>query len=142
MVTSSISAVATDEIAHVFYVSRALVTKDEVFSIVLKSRTSNAAGGLTGGLLYTGNFFAQDIEGPASALDAKMEVISKDLRHEKVTVVCAGLRTKRRHGGWSMGYLNAPAAESLIAQLIDGTIATGKSAQLQFLLLEWIAGGV
>lgn len=129
-------------LTSVFYVSRAQVQADEIKRIVEHSREANAARGLTGGMLYTGKFFAQVLEGPPAVVIDRWTVISADARHDLVKSLASTPIQKRQYGRWTMGYIHATAANTLIAQLLEGSIDPGKVTRLSDLLLEWISGGV
>lgn len=129
-------------LTSVFYVSRAQVEADGIKRIVEASRETNAARGLTGGMLYTGEFFAQVLEGPPAAVSERWEVISADPRHDLVKSLDTRPIANRHYSRWTMGYIHATAANALIAQLLQGSIDPGKATRLRDLLLEWISGGV
>lgn len=75
-----------------------------VEQIVATSRANNPGLALTGALLFTGEYFAQVLEGPAASIDRLMARVSKDPRHDQLIVVAREPITARRFGRWSMAY--------------------------------------
>jgi len=69
----------------------------------------NAETGVTGALCYADGTFAQVLEGPAEAVDAVLERIAADSRHE--TLVMRGRRVveERAFGAWSMRAVLLPS---------------------------------
>jgi hypothetical protein len=90
------------------YVSRAALSVErsavEIENIAEVSRARNARLGVTGGLICTADYFAQLIEGSASAVDELMERIDRDPRHTDVTVVRFDAIYRRRMDHWTMAY--------------------------------------
>lgn len=75
-----------------------------VDEIVATARTHNPSHGLTGALLFTGEHFAQVLEGTACAIDSLMINVCKDPRHTEIVVVAREPIVTRRFGHWSMAY--------------------------------------
>lgn len=75
-----------------------------VQKIVETSRARNPGLGLTGALLFTGEHFAQVLEGAAASIDTLMASVSEDPRHEQIIVVSREPIAARRFGEWSMAY--------------------------------------
>lgn len=90
------------------YVSRSTLSPrtaaPTVEQIVAGSRARNAALGLTGALLFTGEYFAQVLEGEAASVDALMHRIARDPRHEQIIIVAREPIAIRRFIDWSMAY--------------------------------------
>jgi hypothetical protein len=87
-------------------------------------------------LLYSGEHFAQLIEGEAEAIASTMAAIERDRRHEGLRRLIDGPAEKRRFGAWHMAYVDAPGAEELLSQLLGGpTVAAARAEQLLDLLL-------
>ena len=90
------------------YVSRSLLRLPheggEVDRIVAVARRENARLGVTGALVFTRAHFAQVLEGDEEAVEALMERIRNDRRHDSVTVVRKSLRDARLFPQWSMAY--------------------------------------
>lgn len=75
-----------------------------VEQIVATARARNPSLGLTGALLFTGEHFAQVLEGPTASIDRLMARIAKDPRHDQLMVVARQPIAERRFGQWSMAY--------------------------------------
>lgn len=90
------------------YVSRSTeppaVANLTVKQIVATSRARNPCLGLTGALLFTGEHFAQVLEGPAASIDHLMASVADDPRHDRLIVVAREPIVTRRFGNWSMAY--------------------------------------
>lgn len=75
-----------------------------VDDIVASSRKNNAQRGLTGALLFTGEHFAQVLEGTAASIDQMMAQVTTDVRHDEIIMIAREPIVTRRFGEWSMAY--------------------------------------
>lgn len=101
-----------------FYVSRANVESiADVQDIVRVSRSRNAAGGVTGLLVYSGEHFAQVLEGPADALAAIIASIRADPRHQILWERPLAEVHHRWFGDWSMGYMYNDGLDTMLASI-------------------------
>lgn len=75
-----------------------------VADIVAVSRARNAPLKVTGALLFTGEWFAQFIEGPECAVAALRLSIVRDARHAGVQTILDGSRSHRLFEEWSLAY--------------------------------------
>lgn len=68
---------------RIVYVSRAApgLVREDVFAIIRSAHCSNAATGITGGMVDLDGWFAQVLEGPALPLAAAFARIAADPRH-------------------------------------------------------------
>lgn len=66
------------------------------------SRGSNAEKNITGTLLFSGNHFAQVLEGTHHSLVNLFEAIEADERHTSVTLMSFEPVDRREFAGWSM----------------------------------------
>jgi hypothetical protein len=117
------------DLYQIFYVSRALASREQVQAILESSRELNARREVTGSLVYTGGHFAQVIEGPAATLAETMVAITADQRHDTVRTLVKSQLTARRHGGTRMAFTEAPGANELIANLIGTRRVNTQRAQ-------------
>ena len=69
---------------------------------------NNRHVGVTGGLVFTRNYFMQVLEGERAALTKLFVTISTDPRHEHVELVEWKTAGARFFGAWSMGYAATP----------------------------------
>jgi hypothetical protein len=83
---------------------------EEISQILAKSRTNNARDGITGGLFFSDQCFAQVLEGPADKVEEAFERIQCDMRHREVTVLEAGPVAARDFPAWSMAFTGATDA--------------------------------
>jgi len=84
----------------------------ELFNLLNRSRQKNARLGITGHLLYADGMFTQCLEGPTASIDILWESLTKDSRHDAITVIDRISVFERRFEEWSMAfssyrYLNA-----------------------------------
>ena len=90
---------------NVLYCSHAtgLMTQDELRKIVETSQRNNPLRGVTGLLVYGGGMFLQWLEGPRPSVEALMETLSTDPRHETIVrlQVLEGLN-ERLYPRWIM----------------------------------------
>jgi hypothetical protein len=90
------------------YVSRAALPAptgcDEVADILDGARLRNQALGITGALIFTGEHFAQLLEGRGDAIGRLMKDIERDPRHTDVRIVQRENDVDRVFDRWSMAY--------------------------------------
>lgn len=90
------------------YVSRATIARQNadkiIDAIVTVSRPRNAALEVTGALIFSGDSFAQIIEGPTDAIAELRARIARDERHEELLTVADGKKGSRDFADWSLAY--------------------------------------
>ena len=79
--------------------------------ILNHARINNRENGITGALVYVDGVFLQVLEGDASVVLGLMEKISRDVRHETVTVLRAEEISIAQFVGWDMAYVSATAEQ-------------------------------
>lgn len=86
------------------YISRATRPLDnrELDELGKKAAHFNDLQGLSGLLLHDGHRFIQALEGQRDAVEALMERIERDPRHDSIAYVERGSVTARQFGGWAM----------------------------------------
>src|SRR4051812_38121657 len=91
---------------HCIYASTAApgFQEADIPALLKHSRKANSARGLTGMLLYIDGSFFQVLEGDPAQVDAVYEIISRDPRHERVTMIIREPITQRSFGDWTMGF--------------------------------------
>lgn len=96
------------DLACWMYVSRATIARDDaervIDAIVAVSRPRNAVLEVTGALIFSGDSFAQIIEGPTEAIAELRARISRDVRHRDLLTVAEGEKSRRDFGDWSLAY--------------------------------------
>lgn len=105
-------------LVHALYVSwsdPSLRRRDLTLISALAER-HNWSQGITGTLLYTGEHFAQWLEGPAPAVEALLGRIGRDRRHRGMQVLRQGPIQERRFAEWGMRLFEDPG----VGRLLDG----------------------
>jgi hypothetical protein len=96
------------DLAFWMYLSRATIDRQEadkvIEAIVAVSRPRNAALEVTGALIFSGDSFAQIIEGPAHAIAELRAGITRDGRHGELVTVAEGEAKTRDFAHWSLAY--------------------------------------
>jgi len=95
-------------LSSLLYISRSTILPRDaaacVTNIVAVSHARNADWGLTGALLFTGQHFAQVLEGTDEAIDTIMAALQRDARHEQIRIVARDPIAERRFADWSLAY--------------------------------------
>jgi Sensors of blue-light using FAD len=91
---------------QLIYVSsaRELFSKEELLSILKKSRENNTRVGVTGLLLYKEGNIMQLLEGEKTVVDRIFNRVSEDDRHFNVITLFRGEVPEREFPDWSMGF--------------------------------------
>jgi len=93
------------------------IEEDELVGMLQRAREKNTRLGITGMLLHCDGSFIQALEGPKPQVSELINVIRKDLRHNRIAVLFEGPITNRSFSQWSMGF-NRPSQEELA--IIEG----------------------
>ena len=99
----------------------------DIARILQVSRANNARDGVTGGLLFSKNCFAQVLEGPIQAVEIAFERIQCDDRHGEVTVLQSGPIAERDFPDWSMAFTGDSTAASPLASMVMDDAFAGNS---------------
>ena len=95
-------------VTSLLYVSESVLRmpdeRHELTDIVNVACARNAKLDVTGALVFTGERFAQILEGSSGAVDELMTSICRDPRHKDVNVVQVIERGARQFPDWSMAY--------------------------------------
>ncbi|MBJ7439271.1 MAG: BLUF domain-containing protein [Sphingopyxis sp.] len=90
------------------YISTATIPRAHaaqvIDAIVAISRGRNAALEVTGALIFSGDMFAQIIEGPAEAIAELRASITRDVRHREILTMADGEQNRRQFADWSLAY--------------------------------------
>lgn len=127
------------------YVSRALLREEsarsELDAIIRVSVARNQAASVTGALLYTGERFAQILEGPEKEVRLVVASIERDSRHTDFTIVEQGAIERRRFARWAMADLGLSTfAASIVARaLSEGSREGGRATRNLTRLLQELA---
>lgn len=116
--------VESDRLKAIGYVSRAaeLVSSDDLAALEQEAQRHNRASGVTGLLIFDAGCYIQVLEGPAHAVDATLERIRCDGRHEELEQVLDEPIAGRSFAHWALASidLSAPAASVGIFSLAGG----------------------
>jgi hypothetical protein len=85
-------------------------------SVLRVSRERNARAQISGILLFEGRSFLQVLEGERAPIDALLETIRADARHDRTTLLLREPIEQRSFADWTMGYTRVALGE-----LRDGT---------------------
>lgn len=105
---SAVSETAPDEgpVFRLIYNSHSRIAPEQSISelgaIFTSARRNNKRLGITGALVVTDDAFVQALEGDESAVRSLYDGISRDARHDRVTVLEEGLVDGRTFGRWAM----------------------------------------
>jgi hypothetical protein len=116
---------------HLIYESQATrpFTEAELANLLQQARAHNEANGLSGILLYASDGrFVQVLEGEVDRIhELYFMHISRDRRHEHLTLLADGRLSERRFAGWRMGF--RPATSEALAEL-TGHVSTADATFL------------
>lgn len=127
------------------YVSRSRLPREripaELARIASKSADANGVRDITGALVSSGRYFAQIVEGPASAVESLKSQLLKDDRHEKIVVLREEDALTRRFHGWSLVYNGqASYVDNLLARLHQGEAEEHDVSGLAHFMAELATG--
>ena len=119
--TASSSDPSPSRLLQVLYVSRVApeIGHREIRAILEHSRRRNRMLDVTGCLTCTGRHFAQVIEGRAEAVQALVERIAVDPRHEGMRRVLERPIATRQYPMWSMAYLYDDELDATLALHVE-----------------------
>lgn len=107
-------------LSQVFYVSRCLLTDiRQVRQLHQACQANNAKRGLTGLLLFTGEHFAQLLEGPPETLSDLVERIARDPRHTSMRTLSHKPLARRACPQWSMRLLEAREVDASVRYVVE-----------------------
>jgi hypothetical protein len=94
---------------HIIYASAesTITMKDELLDLLEKSRKNNLNEGITGMLLHIEGSFFQILEGEEKSVEKLFELICRDQRHHKITVIIKESIAERAFSEWSMAFAGA-----------------------------------
>lgn len=85
----------------------------ELDELLLRARSRNEAGEITGLLLYHEGSFLQILEGEEHQVKATIGRIEQDKRHQDVRLIFRGQIEERNFGEWRMGFCRPVNAEDI-----------------------------
>ena len=84
---------------------------DELEDILEQAQSNNSRNGITGALVYIDGSFLQILEGEKDSVQTLMQKISKDIRHETVSVLHEGEIEAAAFSEWKISYVSATAEQ-------------------------------
>jgi hypothetical protein len=124
----------------ILYISRSLLPPDTapeaVKAMIDQARLRNRHDGITGGLIFTGDNFAQLVEGPDRQIDALLARIGKDLRHDRLTILAEYPCITRRFARWDMAYQGLSSYVDRHIRPLFGSVSDGERQEGSAALLE------
>jgi hypothetical protein len=84
---------------------------EDLEEILEHARRNNSRSGITGALVYVDGVFLQILEGDTEVVQELMEKISRDVRHETVTVLKQGEIPAAIFRDWKMAYVSATSEQ-------------------------------
>lgn len=122
---------------------------DDLMDILNKSRENNARLGISGMLLYTGEWFIQVLEGDEKVIDEKVVEIKKDPRHKDFRVLERKKISVREYSEWTMGFKrvdknevrDVPGLNRFFETDLSGEISSDKLSLVNRLLHHYRSEG-
>jgi hypothetical protein len=93
---------------QVVYASAALapLSELELTQLLMRARANNTRRGITGLLLYIDGSFLQVLEGEDHVVEALLERIARDPRHDRVSILLRRPIEQRHYAEWAMGFVS------------------------------------
>jgi len=117
------------ELVHCIYCSAA--TKEfssaDLAGLLAECREKNAGAELTGMLLYGDRTFFQVLEGDRPAVEALLEKLKADPRHERLTTIIMEPIEERSFAQWSMGHAKVSKKDLENIPGLNDFFASGRS---------------
>ena len=108
-----------------------------MLSIVKLALEKNSRRALTGCLIFSGDYFAQLLEGEEHDLLPVIGLIRKDVRHRQIATVYEGYSESRRFPEWSLAYIGkATFMQMKLGSLHMDSLAANNLVHVQNELLE------
>lgn len=98
---------------------------EDLVELLAKSRSNNAAAGISGMLLYHEGSFLQVLEGPEEAVEDLYERICKDRRHTEAILLFRRVHDHRQFDNWTMGFHRVSTEISKRPPGLNEFLATG-----------------
>ena len=98
---------------HLIYCSAAShpFSRNDLKDLLGRARLHNERHGITGMLLYADGSFFQVLEGAPADVDQLFDRISRDTRHDRVTIIIREPLAVRAFGEWTMGHAHLAPEE-------------------------------
>ena len=80
------------------------LSRARIDKMILAASRKNASASVTGGLIFTGKYFAQILEGEAEVIDCLMDSIARDPRHVILRTFDRTPISARSFPSWGLAY--------------------------------------
>lgn len=116
-------------LVHCIYcsVSKQEFSHDDLATLLAECREKNSAAELTGMLLYSDRTFFQVLEGDRPVVEALLEKLILDKRHERITKIVLEPIEERSFSQWTMGYSKITRKELASIPGLNDFFARGQS---------------
>ncbi len=116
-------------LVHCIYCSAATTgfSRADLATLLAECREKNAKAGLTGMLLYSDRTFFQVLEGDRPVVEALLERLTLDKRHERVTKIILEPIEERSFAQWTMGHSKITRKELADIPGLNDFFAHGRS---------------
>lgn len=117
------------DLVHCIYCSAATMEfkPADLTALLAECREKNSKAGLTGMLLYSDGTFFQVLEGDRTTVEALLEKLMADKRHERVTKIVLEPIQERSFSQWTMGYSKISRKELASIPGLNDFFAQGRS---------------
>jgi len=117
------------DLVHCIYcsASRTDFSPADLATLLVKCREKNSTAGLTGMLLYGDRTFFQVLEGDRPVVEALLERLTTDPRHERLTKIVLEPIEERSFAQWTMGYSRVSKNELASIPGLNDFFAQGRS---------------
>ena len=106
--------------------STAPMQSDDLEKLLDQARRSNGLQQISGALIYSDRNFLQILEGERTKVEALMDRIRKDARHDHVAILREGEIPSARFDDWKMAYVSATPEQ--VARWAGIGVETGAGA--------------
>jgi hypothetical protein len=102
---------------HLAYISKCTIegnpheVLDQIYRITDKAQSLNAGRDITGVLLFSGEYFAQVLEGPEDEVRRAYARIQTDARHADCRILFEEFTTQRSFAEWRMQFFSVAPAQ-------------------------------
>jgi hypothetical protein len=117
------------DLVHCIYCSAATndFSPENLTTLLDECRKKNSKVGLTGMLLYSDRTFFQVLEGDRPVVEALLERLTMDKRHDRVTKIVLEPIDERSFAQWTMGYAKVGRKELAGIPGLNDFFARGSS---------------
>lgn len=129
-----------NQLVSMAYTSRAVGHYDDAttFNLYKESSANNALDGITGVLIFNGEYFIQVVQGSGSAVGDLLERLRRDPRHTDIRVQGIEPIERRSFGGWDMRMLRVSRAHIEATRSLDEALGPTVTPEIRRQLLSLV----